>query len=323
MLPASNRGAGQNIGFPDVCLTPAVPAPIPVPYPNIAMNAQAMGFSQVVKISMVPALNMGSKIPMTTGDEGGAASPIKGAGQYTMGNPIVAIDRLPAINLLCPTTGNNMNNPLGAALVPSAVNVMYCLRPESSSAAAAPNQEADITELAERMTETSLQTAELMPASVGYFRLRQLGPDASTALFAAARRLEAKGMRAMLLDLRGNPGGALESALQLADDFLPAGAVLARTEDHDGETHVHRAKRPAHYRLPLVVLIDGGTASAAELLAACLQDHARAMLIGARSYGKFTVQRIAADHEDRPLRATCATWQRPSSHERAGRGLLR
>src|SRR5262245_907327 len=128
MLPASNRGAGMNMGFPDVCNTPVGPATAPLPYPNIAMNAQAVPFSPIVKVSMMPALNMGSQIPMTIGDEAGVAHPtIKGPGRYTVGNPIVSIDGMPAINLGCPTTGNNMNNGLGAVLVPSAVNVFYCL----------------------------------------------------------------------------------------------------------------------------------------------------------------------------------------------------
>ena len=101
MMPASNRGAGMNIGFPDVCLTPAAPAPIPVPYPNMAMNAQAASFSPTVKVTFMPALNMGSKIPMSTGDEGGTAHPMfKTVGAYTMGNPIVLVSKLPAVNLL-------------------------------------------------------------------------------------------------------------------------------------------------------------------------------------------------------------------------------
>ncbi|HVY44443.1 MAG TPA: PAAR-like domain-containing protein, partial [Minicystis sp.] len=60
MLPASNRGAGMNIGFPDVCLTPSGPAVVPVPYPNIAMNAMAASFSPNVLLTMMPALNVGS-----------------------------------------------------------------------------------------------------------------------------------------------------------------------------------------------------------------------------------------------------------------------
>src|SRR5271154_4879006 len=100
MFPASNRGEGTNIGFPDVCLTPAGPAMVPVPYPNMAMNAQAVPFSPTVMISMMNALNTGWKIPMTSGDEAGVGGPfIKMMGAYTMGNPIVSIDGMPAINL--------------------------------------------------------------------------------------------------------------------------------------------------------------------------------------------------------------------------------
>ncbi len=138
MLPASNKGVGMNIGFPDVCLTPVGPAVVPIPYPNIALNAMAVPFSPVVKVTMMPALNMGSKIPMTMGDEPGVAHPMyKQMGAYTMGNPIVYVDKLPAINLLCPTTGNNMNDGLGAVLVPSVTNVLYTLAPSSPEGGAA------------------------------------------------------------------------------------------------------------------------------------------------------------------------------------------
>jgi carboxyl-terminal processing protease len=135
MLPASNRGAGQNLAFPDVCNTPVGPATVPIPYPNIAMNAQATAFSMVVKVSMMNALNMSSVIPMTNGDQAGVAHPtVMGAARYTMGNPIVFVDKQPAICLLCPTTGNNMNAPLGAVLVPSAVNVFYTFAADSAEA---------------------------------------------------------------------------------------------------------------------------------------------------------------------------------------------
>ena len=120
MLPASNRGVGMNIGFPDVCLTPAAPVPIPIPYPNLAMNVQAVPFAVKVMFTMMNALNMGSKIPITMGDEAGSAHPLfKQMGQFTMGNPKVMLEGLPGINLACPTTGNMMNNPIGLVAVPS------------------------------------------------------------------------------------------------------------------------------------------------------------------------------------------------------------
>src|SRR5690606_41681061 len=115
------------------------PAPVPVPYPSIGMNCQARGCAPNVKVSGMHALNLGSRIPMTMGDEAGVAHPTKkGGGAYTMGNPIVSINKLPAINLTCPASGNNMNAPLGAVLVPSAVNVLYC----RASATWAPRSEA-------------------------------------------------------------------------------------------------------------------------------------------------------------------------------------
>ena len=80
---------------------------------------------------------MGSVIPMTLGDQAGVLSPFMGPGMYTMGNPTVMVNALPAINLLCPTTGNNMVNPIGAATVPSITNVFY------SDAAAPPPGEID------------------------------------------------------------------------------------------------------------------------------------------------------------------------------------
>src|ERR1700734_2370282 len=115
MLPASNKGVGMNIGFPDVCLTPAGPVPVPIPYPNMAMNAMAVPFVPTILVSFMPALNMMSKIPLTLGDQPGVATPLfMQMGAYTMGNPIVMLQGLPAVNLTCLTTGNNMNNPVGA-----------------------------------------------------------------------------------------------------------------------------------------------------------------------------------------------------------------
>ena len=131
MLPASNRGVGMSLNFPDVCKTPAPPAPfIPVPYPDLGMNMQAAPFSPFVSIAFMPATNMGSMKVMTSGDEAGAmggliTGMIKGPGRTTMGNPLVFVTGLPAESLLNPTSGNMMNAPVGAQIVPSVVNVLY------------------------------------------------------------------------------------------------------------------------------------------------------------------------------------------------------
>lgn len=266
MLPASNRGAGMNLGFPDVCNTIVGPATVPIPYPNIAMNAQAAPFSPIVKLSMMPALNVGSMIPMTSGDEAGTAHPtVKGPGRYTMGNPIVFVDGLPGINLGCPTTGNNMNNPLGAVLVPSATNVLYC---DAGGA------------VGERAVTHALR------GDVGWITLPALPVEAPARVHAALADLERAGARAVVLDLRGNGGGELESAIRVAEDLLDEGDPIAVVVDGDGDASVVRARHRRACTLPVVVVVDGGTASAAEVLASALAGSGRATLVGARTFGK-------------------------------------
>ena len=205
----------MNIGFPDVCPTPVGPAVVPIPYPNLAMNVQATPFSEVVKVSMMNALNTLSQIPMTTGDEAGTAGPIKGPGRYTMGNPIVYVDLMPAIHLTCPTTGNNMNNALGAVLVPSATNVFYCLCAEADAL----------------RPSGPVVSGELLPGAVGCLRASLFTMDLPSLIHREVQALLGGGMAALILDLRGNPGGDLDAFLRLADDFLDA---RQGADPHDG-----------------------------------------------------------------------------------------
>lgn len=296
MLPASNRGAGMNFGFPDVCLTPTPAGPVPIPYPNFAMNAQAAVFSQVVKVSGVHALNLGSMISMTSGDEPGSAHwTVKGPGKYVMGNPIVFIDRLPAINLTCPTTGNTANNALGAVVVPSAVNVFYTYAPSPAEAEPRAVSAARAVALGDVVLGRSggpPLTAEMLDDAVGYVRLAVVTTDIASRFHVAARALEAEGARALVLDVTGCPGGDLDALVAWAGCFFDAGTELVRIEEPDGDVLVRRAELPAAYTMPLVLLVDAGTASAAEVLAACFKAHGRALLLGRRTYGKGSAQRL-------------------------------
>jgi len=296
VLPASNRGAGGTIGFPDVCLTPAVPAPIPVPYPNLGLNAMAAPFSPNVLFTGMPALNMMSMIPMTSGNEGGVAHPmIKGPARFTMGNPIVKVNYLPAISLTCPTTGNNMNNPLGAVLVPSITNVFLTASP-ALAPDPGPLDRGALETLADALAVPDV-LACLDEGGVGVVRIAAFGFTTAARVRAALRGLAREAREARLtsvvLDLRGSPGGDLEAACDVAADFLPRGAVVARFIEGDGdETRRIARNEPLFADVPLTVRIDGRTASAAEVLAAALQDHGRARIVGERSYGKGTAQRV-------------------------------
>lgn len=325
MLPASNRGAGMNLGFPDVCNTIVGPATVPIPYPNIAMNAQATPFSPNVKITMMNALNLGSKIPMTSGDEAGTAHPvIKSTGAYTMGNPIVSVNNLPAINLTCPTTGNSMNNALGAVLVPSAVNVFYTYRQGAVVDAYAREMgPGDREALHDSLSEAPpVSRGVLVAPEIGYLAVTLFTFDLSARVHEEIRGLEERGMRALVIDLRGSPGGEMDAFLRLAGDFLPAGAVLATMTDGDGDEVVYRARQEDPYAFPLVVLVDRTTASAAELFAGCLQSHGRAVIVGETTYGKGVAQSyVPALHGEGFVYASVASFVLPQGEVIQGVGV--
>jgi carboxyl-terminal processing protease len=290
MLPATNRGVGMNIGFPDVCLTPVGPAVVPIPYPNFALTAQAAVFSPIVRVSGVNALNLGSTIPMTFGDDAGVAHwSFKGPGRYVMGNPIVSIDRLPAINLTCPTMGNTGNNALGAVLVPSATNVFYTY--------ATPLQENvtsdGIVALGDDMqgrTQNAPMSWPMVNERVGLVRIGIITTDVSRRFRTAMIDLQNQGACALIIDLRECPGGDLNAAVQWAACFLNEGDEIVRIEDAEGDEIIQRASLPAVYTMPLVLLVNETTASAAEVFVASLQAHGRAKLVGRSTYGKTTVQ---------------------------------
>lgn len=299
MLTASNRGAGMNIGFPDVCLTPVGPVVVPIPYPNFGAHATAVAFSPIVKVSGVHALNLGSTIPATFGDEPGVAHwTVKGPGQFVMGNPIVFIDGLPAINLTCPTTGNTGNNAVGAVLVPAATNVFYTY--DHPRRGAPSLSSADAVALGDEVLgrgEARPLSWRMLGESVGVVRVRLFTTDLASRFHVAVDALAAEGARALVLDVRGCRGGDLDAAIALAERFLDGGAEIVRIEDAEGDELVRRASLPASYTMPLVLLVDGDTASAAEVFAAALKAHGRASLVGDRTHGKGRAEALLAGQE--------------------------
>ncbi len=322
MLPASNRGVGINIGFPDVCLTPIAGVPVPIPYPNFAAHAMAAPFAATVLVAGMNGLNQGSLIPMTFGDEPGVAHPtIKGTGAFIMGNPVVMIEGLPGINLLCPTTGNNVNDGLGAVLVPDAVNVFYTYAAGDVAVPRAMDARA-IAEHVAPLAATDRVEGRLLADGVGVIAVRVFSSDVPARVHAIVRGFEEAGLGALVLDLRGNVGGELEAAVALAGDFLENGSEIVTLTDADGDALTRSARGEPLYRLPLAVLIDAGTASAAELFAGCLKAHRRAVIVGSTSHGKGTAQRLLPPIEGAgSVYATAATWALPGGASVDGVGV--
>ncbi|AUX21310.1 uncharacterized protein SOCEGT47_017910 [Sorangium cellulosum] len=298
MLPANNKGVGMSAGFPDVCLSPALGV---FPFPNFHPNATMFPFSFNVWFSMMPALNMVSFSPITLGDQLGTLHPtFMGQGRHTVGNPRILINFVPATSLLSPRLGNNFNCMLGLQVMPSLTNVFLTYRAGGAGDArpAGAVMPADVDGLLEALhpagSASPVERAWLGPG-VGYLRLRRFSLDVPARVHTAVAALQEEGLETLVLDLRGNPGGELTAALELAGEFLEPGSVLCRALDADGDETVYRAQHEQPCRAPLWLLVDGETASAAELFAGCLKWHRRAVVAGSRTYGKGTALTLAPD----------------------------
>lgn len=150
---------------------------------------------------------------------------------------------------------------------------------------------------------------------IAYFRLSQVSNQTPAELRERLAVLDEKGLRGAILDLRFCPGGALDAAVDIADLFLRGGDV-ATVRGWDGTEIILRATNAAVADFPLVVLINGQTASAAEVVAGALQDHGRATVVGTRSQGKGTVQSLVPLQPGQgAVRLTTATYYPPSGRE--------
>lgn len=151
---------------------------------------------------------------------------------------------------------------------------------------------------------------------IGYVRIRMFGDktaeELSTILADLTKDQELAGL---IIDVRDDAGGSLDAAVEISDLFLRAGRTIVSTRDRDGKIRDRYLSTGAggYADLPLVVLVDRNSASASEIVAACLQDYDRAKIIGERSYGKGTVQRLMHIESGRSLlKLTSATYWRPS-----------
>ncbi len=140
----------------------------------------------------------------------------------------------------------------------------------------------------------SVSIVRMVDSVTGYLRLEEFAPTAADEVHNGMKQLRSMHAQRVILDLRANPGGIVVSAVEIASEFLPKNAVVFRTRGRKRDTDTtFVTKRDGEFReIPLVVLIDEHSASAAEALASSLQDHDRALLVGRRSFGKALMQSI-------------------------------
>ena len=159
----------------------------------------------------------------------------------------------------------------------------------------------------------SVPFAAVLDGAVGYLPLQTFRTTSSDEVRSEIESLTEQGVRAVILDLRGNPGGLLDEGIDIAELFVPAGAGIVETRGRGaGQSRTYAAQGgPAFPELPLVVLVDESSASASEIVAGALQDHDRALIVGAPSYGKGSVQSLFRLSGGNVLRLTTALWYAP------------
>lgn len=172
----------------------------------------------------------------------------------------------------------------------------------------------------ERIHQPAVPPGVLLPDDVGYLSMSLVRENAAEELEREVAGLMAQGMRVLLLDLRGNPGGLRDEAVEAADLFLnPRDEILVSRGRAPGDNHRWSDYRPQRWPdLPVVVMVGAGTASAAEIIAGALQDHDRALVVGDTTFGKGIVQTVFTLAPDLALRMTTARWYTPSGRSIQG-----
>ena len=162
---------------------------------------------------------------------------------------------------------------------------------------------------------SSVKGTRMLTPDIGYIRVTEFSLSTATALQEALDKLLTNRVKGIVLDLRNNPGGLLVSSVQVSEKFLPRGALIVSTRGRD----TSRQQPPAtaggsvHYTdFPVAILINGGTASAAEIVAGALHDNKRAILVGETSFGKGSVQNVMPVEDGIAARITTARYYTPS-----------
>ena len=171
----------------------------------------------------------------------------------------------------------------------------------------------DFTITRDAIPTYSVDIAYMLDESIGYLKLSKFSATTVDEFKKAIRSLLGQGMRQLVFDLRGNTGGYLTAAVELSDEFLPKGSLIVYTEGRNRPRQYLKARRHGMLEdIPVVVLVDGESASASEIVAGALQDNDRGTIIGRRSFGKGLVQEQIMLSDNSAIRLTVARYYTPT-----------
>jgi carboxyl-terminal processing protease len=237
-------------------------------------------------------------------------SPIEGSPAERAGikprDRILKINGVPAVKLSLDEAAERMRGPAG-----SQVTLTVAGEKEDKE------QSKEVILTRDRISLNPVY-ADLRPqeqdVNIGYIRLNQFNANATTELANAIRRMEGKGANAYILDLRSNPGGLLQSGIEIARLWLAKGTVVY-TVNRNGIQDSFSASGQALTNDPLILLVNQGTASASEILAGALQDNGRAKLVGEKTFGKGLIQSLFNLSDGSGLAVTIAKYETPKHHD--------
>ena len=166
----------------------------------------------------------------------------------------------------------------------------------------------------DEITIRTVQGAFMIDDTIGYVRLRHFSETSSRELQAALRELDELGMVGLLLDIRDNPGGPLDQAIRVSNEFLPRGDLIVYTRGRvqNSDQDYHAREDGDHNDIPLVVLVNRNSASASEIVSGAIQDHDRGLIVGETTFGKALVQSIYRVSQEAGLALTTARYYTPS-----------
>jgi carboxyl-terminal processing protease len=227
------------------------------------------------------------------------------------GDFITQIDGEPVLGMSLNDAVERMRGPVGS-------DIKLSIRRES-------RDPFDVT-LKRAVVKIQSVKSQLEGDDIGYVRITSFNEQADSGVKSAIHDLKAKAngkLTGIVLDLRNNPGGLLDQAVSVSNDFLSQGEIVSTRGRHAEDAQRYNAQAPGDLTdaLPMVVLINGGSASASEIVAGALQDHHRAVLLGTKSFGKGSVQTIIQLPGHGAMRLTTARYYTPSGRSIQAKGI--
>jgi carboxyl-terminal processing protease len=165
-------------------------------------------------------------------------------------------------------------------------------------------------------------TTKILPGNIGYMQVTTFADDTAELAQKAAQQFKDANVKGVVVDLRGNPGGYLDAAVNMSSLWLPSGKTVVTEKGASGDEQYTATGGDLLHGVPTVVLIDEGSASASEITAGALHDNGAAYLIGVKSFGKGVVQEIVNFKDGSELKVTTASWYRPNGQNIQKKGIM-